>query len=159
MDHKELRDAELSLTGTPCPFEKAIATRTCGCQHAAKIQIAEREAMRCTAADDAQYLCVQLLMLLVENGTFALRQAATPAALPHAKALKIQCGGLLGLQRALDAHETSPRVNNIFALVKRALLRYKDLASLPFAEIVREVSSYSARKPKSTVSRSRPEGS
>ncbi|MDH3281453.1 MAG: hypothetical protein OEQ18_10035, partial [Gammaproteobacteria bacterium] len=76
----------------------------------------------------------------------------TPAALPHAKALKIQCGGLLGLQRALDPYEESPRVNNIFGLVKRALLRYKDLPSFPFAEIVREVSTYSARRSRNTRS-------
>jgi len=145
MDHRELRNAHRALANTPCPFEKAIATRVCGCQHAAKTQIAEREAIRCAEAE-AQSICAQLLRLLVENGAFALRQTGAPAALPHAKALRIQCGGLRGLQKALDPYEESPRINNIFGLVKRALVRYKDLPSLPFTEIVREVSTYSARR-------------
>ncbi len=131
--------------GATCPFEKVIATRSCGCRSAARAQIAEREAIRCTDLE-AQSVCVRLLGLLVKNGAFALRQTAKPAALPNAQALKIQRGGLLGLQRALDPHDDRERVDNIRALVDRALVRYKALSALPFPEIVREVSRTPARK-------------
>lgn len=87
-------------------------------------------------------LCADMLNQIRKSASFALGSAQAPAALPHAKALQIQCGGLTGLQNALDQVEPNRRVSDIYSLVKRAIKRYSSLADLPEQDIVRGIASF-----------------
>ena len=128
-----------------CPFEKAILRRCCGCENAEKHNIAERETASCKSAV-ARENCRTLRELLHQNALFALKLTHM-GALPYAKDIKIQCGGMLGVQRlfAPEAEATSP-VSNIHGLVLAAQETFGSLQDLPYSEIVKSIAAYEARR-------------
>jgi cobyrinic acid a,c-diamide synthase len=67
--------------------------------------------------------------------------------LPHGKEIKVECGGMLGLQIALG--RGAGRVEDIHDLFEAALDRYGTIGELPYSEIVKSVVSYQARQRKS----------
>ncbi|MEO6974952.1 MAG: hypothetical protein ABI144_03620 [Gallionella sp.] len=71
--------------------------------------------------------------LLRRNFTFALGKLHIDGPLPHAKEMRMQCGGLKGLQYMLDGNE---EVSDVAALIGMAQQRYGNLAELPFSLIV-----------------------
>ncbi len=144
VDEEEFRKTFSQVVTTPCPFEKAIFQRVCACPQAAKTNIAEREVVNCRSAE-AQENCVTFLHNLRRRANFALGLTRTPGALPHAKAIKIQCGGLLGLQQALDPFVEEARVADVHALVTRALKRFESMSEVPYDTIVRFVNQYRGR--------------
>ena len=84
-----------------------------------------------------------------------MKQAALPAfgvqddllSMPHSVLIKIQHGGLLGLQRVMDnASAVGQTVTNIHDLVERAQHRYGDHASLPYSEFVQDITAYKLRR-------------
>lgn len=145
VDEEQYRRAREQVITLPCPFEKAIVSRVCGCKQAKKTQLGEREAMNCDD-EDAQRQCVRLLTQIRSRANFALGLTHMPSALPHAKAVKLQCGGLLGLQRALDGGEETERIGDISALIKRALKRCGTMDDMPFEEIIRTLAQYDHRQ-------------
>lgn len=126
-----------------CPFEKAILSRCADCALAKKLNIAEREAVACSTAS-ASESCLELHELMRRNALFALKLSQQPAALPHAKEIRIQCGGLLGLAR-LTAPEVS-RNDDIHALVAHLQAQYESFAALPWSEVVKEISAFEGRR-------------
>jgi hypothetical protein len=58
--------------------------------------------------------------------------------------MKIQCGGLRGMQLAQDESE---EVFDVAALVKAAQHTFGGLTELPFSTIIQSVSAFQARKP------------
>jgi len=71
--------------------------------------------------------------LLRHNFTFALGKLHIDGPLPHAQEMRMQCGGLKGLQFILDGNE---EVADVAALLELAQQRYGNLAELPFSLIV-----------------------
>lgn len=150
VDEDQYRRTYRQHIAVSCPYEKAILSRICACEKAAKSNIAEREAIGCSSSV-AQQLCVELVNHTRKRANFALGVAHTSGALPHAKAIKVQCGGLLGLQRVLDGSEDSVHVHNVHGLIRRALKRFKNLDALPFEQIIRSVARYEHRRRRSPV--------
>ncbi len=146
MDEAAYRSACRSANPIVCPFEKALVAKRCFCEKAVRHNIAERDVAGCSSAAVAED-CGALLDLLRHNAQFALHLTHVEGGLPHAKEMKVQCGGLLGLQRELDpARADDETVENVFALVREAMERFGDLASLPYGEIVKTVSSFEIRR-------------
>jgi len=80
---------------------------------------------------------------LRHNFTFALGILHIDGPLPHAQEMRMQCGGLKGLQFALDG---SDQVRDVAALVEMAQQRYGELAELPYSLIVQRANiSYKCR--------------
>ncbi len=147
MDESEYRDLYHSVNQLRCCFEKAMLTRRFGCAKLLKINIADREAAAC-ADKDAQAECNILLGLLRKNAAFALKTASTHNALPHAKEIKAQCGGIIGLAQALNTDESEPPtgVKDIHACIQQAVQTYGSLQQLPYAEIVKTITHFEGRK-------------
>ena len=124
-----------------CSFERAIVSRTCGCRHANRRNANARLTIHCQSRE-GQKLCAEMMNQIRKTASFALGSTQAPSALRHTEALKIQCGGLVGLQNALDKVEPNQRVRDIYSLVKRAMKRYSSLAELPEQEIVRSIASF-----------------
>lgn len=145
MDEHEFQQARKTLDQCPCPFEKAILSSRCACANSRRLNIAEREAATCLSSA-AQMRCVALLEQLYQNAQFALKLPHLESPLPHAKAMKVQCGGLLGLQATLYSNctETS-QVKNIDALVIEAQRQFGELTQLPYQEIVKFINHYQVR--------------
>jgi len=90
-----------------------------------------------------------LLRLMHENARFVLHQTHSDAPLPHAKEIRVQCGGLRGLAALLnpdDASNDALSPENAHALIHLARQRFDDLRSLPFQDIVMHISRWQGRR-------------
>ncbi len=148
MDEQEFQQARETLNQCPCPFEKALLSSRCGCAQFQRLNIAEREAAACISPT-AQQQCAELLEQLYQNARFALKQTHLDGQQPHGKAMKVQCGGLLGLQTVLDSQgavtQPPPPVKDINALVTQTLEKFGEFSELPYFEIVKFISNYQVR--------------
>ena len=147
MSHNEsaFRDARKSINPQPCAFEKALLSRCCQCSLGQAIHIAEHEAVACTV-DEARQACLALRAELRHRSVFALKLADADAPLPHTKEMKVQCGGLQGLQRVLARGSPTAAVEDVSALVQAALARYLALEQLPYSEIMQTVAAFEIRR-------------
>lgn len=129
-----------------CAFEQAILTNNAACSLASKRCIGEGEGVQC-GCGEAQAACVALLAILRRQARFALHTVDEQGALPHAKAMRVQIGGLRGLHAAMAPDEPVPgRIPDIRRTVAAALDELGDLSRLPFQEIVREIAAYRQRR-------------
>lgn len=145
MDEQAYKDTYNSVNPLACPFEKALLICQCQCSQAKRVNIAERVAVCCLDAA-AQADCKLLLGLLQQNAAFALKLTHADAVLPHSKHVKVQCGGLLGLQTAVRPEAEAGPVADIRGLVAEAGERFGDLQALPYSEIVRGIAGFQTRK-------------
>lgn len=145
MDEKEFKKTFKDVNDAPCVFAKAILRRCARCSRSQKLFIAEREAVACKSPG-ARQVCAEVLEQLHLKATFALRLPHPQVVLPHGKELKVQCGGMLGLQQALlSEDEPAEVVEDIHDLLENALGDYGDTESLPYSEVVKGVTSFKPR--------------
>ncbi|MBK1716874.1 hypothetical protein [Thiocystis violacea] len=146
MDNDAFRETYRAVNELFCPYEKSLLTNNAGCSLARKFCIAEREGVQCGSAA-AQSTCLELLDLLRRQARFALKSTDASAALPHAKAMRIQVGGLRGIQASLTPDEPVPGfIEDINATVSEAVSRFGALEDLPFAAILREIATFRGRR-------------
>lgn len=155
MDENEYRSIYHAINQRRCPFEKTLLSRAHQCECQIKYNIAEREAIGCDNEAD-QKRCQQLLAILHDKATFAIKSSAFSKTLGHAKEIKIQSGGLIGLSNALintDGNQASDPINNTVAievnikrLVNDLLVRFKDFESIPYSEVIKAIASFEGRK-------------
>lgn len=138
--YKETYDGAASL---PCSFEKAILSRCADCDQARKLNIAERESVVCKAPV-ARENCLTLHGLLHQNAVFTLKLVHPEEPLPHAKEIKIQCGGLLGAKRLFVPDIAV--VENVHALVMEIQQHFGSMQDVPYLEVVKVMSAYEARR-------------
>ncbi len=142
MDEKEFKKAFKDVNDAPCVFAKAILRRCCQCSRAQKLFLAEREAVACKSPG-ARQRCAEVLEVLHGKAIFALRLPHAESVLPHGKELKVQCGGMLGLQRALLPERAD--VEDINGLLENAIKDYGSVEALPYGEVVRGITSFLPR--------------
>jgi hypothetical protein len=133
MDETAYRQKVSTTIQNSCPFEKTILASCAACSKTEKRNIAEREIITCNNAE-ALERCIALRDLLRQNFTFALGKLHINGPLPHAQEMRMQCGGLRGLQFSLDAND---QVQDVSSLVVNARQKFGGLSDLPYAQIVR----------------------
>jgi hypothetical protein len=132
MDENAFRQVLSASISRPCPFGKSVLTRCVSCSLAEKHNVAEREVVACS--DEASMgLCIELHGTLRQNFTFALHRRDNGEPLTHSQEMRVQCGGLKGLQYALDE---SGEVRDVSALVALAQQKFGELANFPYSLIV-----------------------
>jgi hypothetical protein len=142
MDETAYRQALTTSIPRHCPFEKSVLTHCAECSRAEKHNIAEREVVACNSAE-AQKDCVALRDSLRHNFKFALGKLHIDGPLPHAQEMRIQCGGLRGLQFILDGNDSVPDISALMAMAQQ---KFGELADFPYAQIVRFTNThYKAR--------------
>ncbi|MDH5183312.1 MAG: hypothetical protein OEX12_05420 [Gammaproteobacteria bacterium] len=139
MDETEYRDTYQTINETRCWFEKAINSRKCLCARMERFNLADREGVRCTMKE-GQLQCHALLAALREKALFALQITKLDGPLPHAKEVKVQLGGMLGLQAALHPElSEADTVADIYACINEAIEKYTAIEQFPFVEIIKTV--------------------
>ena len=134
------------MTPLPCAFEKAMLAGVCACALATRRNIAEREAIAC-GSTAARAACAALRALLQRNSAFALKLTQTDAPLPHAKQMKLECGGLQGLAKALAAAANcAPTLADVHQLVRASAEKFGGLENLPYSLIVQSVAACQIRR-------------
>ncbi len=142
MDEIAFMHALGSVNPMPCAFGKVILSQHCACSRVVKRYAAEREMVACS--DEPGLLqCAELLDLLRHNSMFALKLTHISPPLPHGPEMRVQCGGLLGLQREVNGSE---EVIDIYDLVAAAKHKFGSLEELPYSKIVQSVVSCEVRK-------------
>lgn len=146
MDSEAFRQTYREISERHCVFEKGILTNQCGCSEAEKFCIAEREGVRCRDGE-AQAACVAFLDTLRQQARFALKTTDRDAMLPHAKAIRLQIGGLRGV--ASELHPGSPateHVPDVRGLLRAAAAHFGGLDLWPFARIMQQIAAYQGRR-------------
>jgi hypothetical protein len=143
MEEKEFKKTFRSVNDAPCVFAKAILRRCCACSRSQKLFIAEREAVACKSPGGRQR-CEEVLEVLRGKAAFALKLQQIEGPLPHAKELKVQCGGMLGVQESLT-QESAEVVSDIHQLLENAFNEYGSADTLPYSEVVRTITSFQPR--------------
>lgn len=141
MDEAAYRAARDAIGGPACVFERALLARCAGCAQSVRHALAEREAIGCRSAT-GHARCAALIGMLRERSAFALGQQCAGTPVPHALAMRLQCGGLAGVARA--AEFTGAR--DVHALVAFAQARFGDLSDLPWPRIVAAVAGWQGRR-------------
>jgi len=145
VDENEYRDAYQRINPRRCLFEKAINSRRATCARGQRFHLADREGIACT--DDAgQARCAALLPILRRKALFALKITDAPGPLPHAKEMKVQIGGMLGVQQCLHPERSPERVEDIDGLAREAGATWGEAENWPWTEIVKSVVGFDARR-------------
>ncbi|MGM0594094.1 MAG: hypothetical protein ACQETD_06120 [Pseudomonadota bacterium] len=145
MDEKEFKKTFRDVNAAPCVFAKAILRRCAHCSRSQKLFIAEREAVACKSPG-ARQRCAEVLEILHQKAIFALRLPHPETVLPHGKELKVQCGGMLGLQQALrDENGASDMIEDIHDLLEGAVTEYREVDALPYGEVVKGITRFKPR--------------
>ena len=146
MEENEFRKTYEEIRELPCAFEKAVLNRQCDCSKVERFNLGEREGVTCSAWT-AQQNCATLLGLLRQSARFALHATALPGPLPHARELKVQVGGLRGLQALVDpSRSTGTEVRDVHALVTALQARFGTLDHIPFETVMRAVAAFEVRR-------------
>ncbi|MFK5984147.1 MAG: hypothetical protein QM479_01800 [Pseudomonadota bacterium] len=158
MNEEEYHSTYQQVNNQRCVFEKMLLLRYGGCEFNQKLLLAEREAMACQSKA-AQKSCIELLDTMRKNARFALQITAANAPLPHAKEIRVQAGGLYGLQQFLNHKNTaktkelseiklkftannSPPITNISETISLALEQFYQIENFPFNEIVKAIKHF-----------------
>ena len=146
MDEQQYRNTYHSINERRCVFEKTINSRRSTCKQAHRFQLADREGIACRSTS-ANVLCKELLDHMRSKARFALHLTSADSPLPHAREIKVQTGGLLGLQGLLHPEKaTADNVENTIGLVATALARFEHLDNLPYDIIVQAIVKFEGRK-------------
>lgn len=128
-----------------CFFSAPLVSRQFGCTCAKEVVRRGGAEIDCSEAP-AHARCEQLFQ--------HMRAAALPAfgveddllSMPHSVQVKIQYGGLLGLQRMLSGATPAPeRVDDIHALVQQAQARFGGAGAIPCDALVAEITAFKPR--------------
>ncbi len=129
-----------------CPFNQTLRSEVFGCAHAAAITRRDGPDVCCTS-QPAQERCSALFEEMKRSALPAFGVADDPQQMPYSVVVKVQFGGLLGLQRHLGMVSPEPaQVENIDALVERAVAVHGGLADIPYADLIGDISAYKVKR-------------
>lgn len=129
-----------SINPSPCVFDQAILAGCVRCDLARRHALAEREVVACSF-EVARANCTTLSRLFHERATFALRLPRPGAPMPHALVMRLQCGGMNGLQAALGRCSA-----DVHAMVQQAQASDASLLDLPWSDIVAAMLAWQPRR-------------
>ena len=152
MEEQEYRDTYHTINKRRCIFEKTISSRRCTCMKSLRFHLADREGIACKSAT-GNALCSELLTSMRRKARFALHLTHADAPLPHAKEIKVQTGGLLGLQALLHPDKAgSQNIDNAIGLVDEAIQHFGSLEALPYDGIIQSIVKFEGRRKRTRAS-------
>lgn len=146
MEEDEFRGTYQQINITRCPFEKALNARRCDCSQSRRFLLAGREGVGCQSLD-YQKKCLDLLTQMRCKAQFALHLTKVDGPLPHNKEIRVQVGGVLGLQRLLNPDQKAEKhVDNISRIISMASERFDSFDELPFEPLIQSMLAFEGRK-------------
>lgn len=146
MEENAYKDTYNAVNERRCVFEKTINSRRSTCARSRRFHLADREGIACTS-EDSKALCADLLDCMRSNARFALHQTSAPhGPLPHAREIKVQTGGMLGLQALVHPELAEQEsVDNIIVIIGNALDRYGTFEQFPYDVINQSIVRFEGR--------------
>lgn len=128
-----------------CAFNATLMGDRFGCAHAR--HVVRRGGPDVACVDSAGHeRCRRLFEILKASALPAFGVEDDLLSMPHSTLVKIQFGGLLGIQRLLGS--SGETVMDINSLVEHAGRNFGDLETLPCQEFVTDITSYKTRRRK-----------
>lgn len=127
-----------------CAFSNTLITGQFGCDKAEQVTRRGGPDIACTSEAGHQR-CEKLFQQMKAAALPAFGVEDDLLSMPHSVLVKIQFGGLLGLQRLVDGAGAAD-VKNVHALVDRAAGKYRDLDAVPCPELVPDMTGYKLRR-------------
>ncbi|MHB1141327.1 MAG: hypothetical protein ACYC1T_06175 [Sulfuricaulis sp.] len=128
-----------------CAFSNTLITGQFGCDKAEQVTRRGGPDIACTS-EAAHQRCEKLFQQMKAAALPAFGVEDDLLSMPHSVLVKIQHGGLLGLQRLLDAAAGSEGVKNIHVLVDQAVEKYSHLDAIPCPALVQDMTGYKLRR-------------
>ena len=122
-----------------CPFSATLVRHDFNCRHADHVVRRGGAEIACQSAD-SHVECCALHRQIKSHALEAQGLEDDLLSLPHSVLVKIQYGGLLGLQSAMG--NTAANVSDISQLVMSAGQRYVNFDDLPYAAINAAIVDY-----------------
>ncbi|MGB5306473.1 MAG: hypothetical protein WBN51_11860 [Gammaproteobacteria bacterium] len=125
-----------------CPFSSTLLSDNFGCRHASQIVRRGGAEIACSAAASHDR-CTLLFRKLKDAALPAFAVEDDLLQMPHSVLVKIQYGGLLGLQRSIAREDTRKDViEDINALIDAAIEHYSALENIPCNTLVDDMTAY-----------------
>jgi hypothetical protein len=125
-----------------CPFGATQAKEDFACRHAEKIIRRGGAEFACNSAD-THVECSQLLRCLKDVALPEFGVEDDPTQMPYSTLVKIQFGGLLGLQRITAATEsTANGIADIASLIDAAKARFASIDAVPCESLCADITNY-----------------
>ncbi len=121
-----------------CPFQAPLISGAFGCKLARSVTARNAPQVHCRSGP-ALGRCRQVYEELKSVGLDAFGVEDDPAVTPHSTYMKIQCGGLLGLQERVDPDQP---ITDINALLDSATENGTRSHDLPYSELAESIVSY-----------------
>ena len=144
MEENEYKSSYSEIATIRCEFEKALTNNKAKCSSARHFWLADREGYACKSRV-LSAKCDELLGLLRESSRFILKLQQTGNQLPHNMEIRVQAGGLSGIQ-ALFIPQQRDKVEDISTLIEQAEIEFGSLEKLPYSRIVKSIRDYQGRK-------------
>lgn len=125
-----------------CAFSAPLITRQFGCTHAREVTRRGGPDIACVASAAAAQ-CEALFQRLKAAALPAFGVEDDLLSMPHSVQVKIQCGGLLGLQRLLGNAPQVERVEDVAALVAGTQVRFGEAP--PVDQVVGDMTGFKPR--------------
>ncbi len=129
-----------------CAFSHTLVTNQFGCERGKQVIRRGGPDVACTSVE-AHQRCERLFARLKEAALPAFGVEDDLLSMPHSVLMKIQYGGLLGLQRLLvNRAVAAADVKNIHELVDRAVANHGSLDTIPCQAFVEDMTSYKLKR-------------
>lgn len=142
MDEDEYRKTYQQINETRCVFEKALCSLRCACAKSRPFRLADRTCYGCHSPVD-QLQCSALLNYLRNQTRFVFKLNDIDGPLPHNKEIRVQNGGLSGLQKMVSTDQQT--VGDVQAVVNQAINKFGSIDQLPFNILMQSIMAYKVR--------------
>jgi len=143
MDEDSYRQAYERINTAPCVFEKGILSLKCKCAYQHMFRLADRHGVGCTDTLKQQK-CKAFLSHLRKQTRFIFK-INIEGPLPHNKEIKVQNGGMLGVQQLLLSDAGLQEVEDIAGLMDQSIELYGSIEQIPYNLIMPSVTNYQTR--------------
>lgn len=126
-----------------CAFSGPLIGGQFGCANAEQVTRRGGPDIACRS-EQAHAQCERLFQRMKAAALPAFGAEDDLLSMPHSVLVKIQYGGLLGLQRLLGAG--GAEVRNIHALVGQAVQTHGSLEAIPYAALVADMTSFKLKR-------------
>jgi len=127
-----------------CAFNGTLVAGTFGCAHGEPVARRGGPDVACRS-EAGHRRCAEVFERLKAAAIPAFGMEDDLLSMPHSVLMKIQHGGLVGLQRLLDG-AAGARIEDIDALMARAFARYGAAESIPCADVVGDMTGYQLKR-------------
>jgi len=143
MDEENYRQIYEQINGAPCVFEKGILSLKCQCTYQHMFRLADRHGVGCT--DTVMQLNCKAFLDHLRKQTRFVFKIDIDGPLPHNKEIKVQNGGMLGIQKLLLDDSAAENVEDVAGLMLKAIEVYGAIEKLPYNLIMPSVTNFKTR--------------